>query len=92
MDGDAGLFRINLLDAHDLAHIFAIHGIVRRGIGKRDEDAHAGIVGLGTGDKVESVLRGVNADGHIFKMIVARLGGANTNGPGDLGSAATAFF
>ena len=46
MDGDAGLAVFELFDPDDLRDVFAIHGIVGRGIRERDENTHTGIIGF----------------------------------------------
>jgi hypothetical protein len=89
-DGNAGLAVFQLLDANDLRDILAIHGIVRGGEGKRDEDAHAGIVGMEARGEINAGLRGIYADGQVLEVIVAGLGGAHADGPGNLSPAADA--
>lgn len=90
VNGHASFAVFQLFDTEDLADVFAVHGVVRRGIGKRDEYAHAGIVGVEARHEIEAVARGVNANGDIFEMIVARLGRADTHGPSDFGATAAA--
>lgn len=90
VDGDTSFAVFEFFDAENLADVFAVHRIVRRRVRKSDEDAHAGIVGVEAGDKVQAVAGSVDADGNVFEMVVARLRGTDADGPGDLGAAAAA--
>jgi len=91
MNGDAGFAVVEFFDAENLADVLTVHGIVRRRVGKGDEDAHAGIVGVEARDEVKAVAGSVNANGNVFKVVVAWLRGADPHGPSDFGAAAAAI-
>jgi len=92
MDRNAGLAIFELLDAHDLCDVLAIHGIVGRGIGEGNEDAHTGIIGVEASREIDAFFGGVDADGEVFKMIITRLGGSDAYGPGDFCPAADSII
>lgn len=92
VDSDAGPPGIELVNTHDLADKFAVHGVMGRGIRERDEDAHSRIVGLSARNEIDAVFRDVHADGQVFKMIVPRFGGTDAHGLRDLRAAAAPFF
>jgi hypothetical protein len=87
----AGFAVGQLLDAHDLGYVFAGHGIMGGGEGKRDEDAHALVVFLAAADEIDALFGGVDADGEVLEMVVARLRGANAQWAGDFGAAAASL-
>jgi len=54
-DSDAELVVWEVLDADDLGDVFAVHGIVAGGIRESHKDAHAFVVALTPGMKVNTV-------------------------------------
>jgi len=80
---NAGLSVGKILNANNLGNIFAVGGIIVRGIRKSDEYAHAFIVVGAARSEVDAVLGRIDADGEILKMVVAGLGGPDASGLGD---------
>ena len=64
--------------ANDFPYIFAAHRIMRRRKWKGNKHPHSLVI-IGTpGVEVDALLRGVNTDGHVFEMLIARFGWPDT--------------
>src|SRR5574340_1748955 len=90
--GHAELSIGELFDAYDFAYILAIHGIVRRAVGKGDKDAHSLVVAGPAGVKENAGAGSVHADRRILKMVVPWLRGTHAQRFGDLGAAVNALL
>jgi hypothetical protein len=92
VDGDAELVVGKFLNTNDFGNIFTIHGVVRRAEGEGDENAHTLVVFLAAGGEIYAFLGSVNADGKVFKVNVAGLGGTYTDRLYELGAAMFALM
>jgi hypothetical protein len=67
MDGYAALAVFQLFDTNDLRDILAVHGIVGRRVGKRDEDTHAWIIGFEPARKINAAFEAFTLTGKSSK-------------------------
>ena len=73
-------------------YILAAHGIMGGGKWERNKDPHSLVVIGPPGMEVDALFRGIDADRHVFKMLIARFRRPNTEGLGDFCASAPPFI
>jgi len=89
---NAKLVVLQFLDADDFGQIFAVHGVMRRGKRKRNENPHALIIVRAPRREINPMFRSVYAGGQIFKMIIPRVRRTYPQLPGNFGTPGATQF
>jgi hypothetical protein len=84
MESHAKFALRELFHTRDLSHIFTVHGIVRRAVGKGYEHAHFLIVGLQPRGELDLFFGGVDANRQVFEVFIPGFGRAYADRPGHL--------
>lgn len=92
MEGNAKSTIGEFFDADNLGNVFAVHGVMRGRKREGNENAHAFVIAGAAGVKVNAFLGGVDADGHILEMLVARLRRAHAERLRDFRASAAALI
>ncbi len=90
--GNARLAIRQILDAHDLGHRFAIHGIMRGAERESDENPHALVVRFPARGEVDPFLGCIHTDRQVLKVVVPGIRRPHTNRPGDFRPVAESFY